>query len=102
MEPSTATVRQLVPTTKMLESRRFQLPVERARRVLFSPVQLDSILPVETDERRGRGNFCHPVLTEPTMVPDHNGPGRGRSATITSVAGPSHISSGRESSAGTR
>jgi hypothetical protein len=74
--------------------------MERARSVLFSPVLPDSILLVKTDERRGRDSFCHPVLSETTMVPDHNGPRRGRFATIATVAGPSHISSGRESSAG--
>ena len=102
MEPSTTPIRKLVPTTEMLESGRFQLSLEGARRVLFSPVQPDPILPVETDIRRGRGSICHPVLAEPTRVPDHNGPRRGCSASFTSVAGPSHISTGREPSPSTR
>jgi hypothetical protein len=100
MEPSTAAIRKLVPTTKTLESARFQLSMEGARHVLFSPVQLDSILPVEADI--GRGSICHPILAELAMVPDHNGPRRGRSMTFSPVAGPSHISSGGESSPGTR
>ncbi len=68
MEPPTTPIRKLVPKTKMLESGRIQLSMEAARRVLFSPIQLDPILPVEADIGRGRGSICHPVLAEPTMA----------------------------------
>ncbi|EFX75877.1 hypothetical protein DAPPUDRAFT_249835 [Daphnia pulex] len=94
MEPSTA----VVP----FHGKYCNVSMERARRVLFSAVQLNSILPIETDEGRGRGNFCNPKLAEPTMFPDHNGPRRGSYVTITLVARPSHIFSGRESSTGLR
>ena len=93
---------KLVPTIQMLEGGRFQLSMEGARFVLLPIVQLDPILPVEADIGRGRGSICHPILAEPAMVHDNNGPRQGRSVTFTSVAGPSHIPSVGEPSPSTR
>ncbi len=64
---------------------------------MFSSFQLDPILPVQDPRGGSRGSSCHPLLAEPTVIPDRNGPRRGRSALIAPVPGSPHFSTGRES-----
>ena len=88
MEQTAPEIRQLVPSTQLLESGRLQLLLEGPRRVLFPTVQHDSVLLVETDGGGSRSGSSHPVLAEPTLVPGGLRPRRGRSAHFAPLSGP--------------
>ena len=102
LEQAASPLRQLVPTTQLLESGRVQPIMEGTQCVLFPAVQPDPVLLIEANGGESRSSSSYSVLAGPTLVPAHYGPRRGRSALIASVPRPSDVSIGRESPVGPR
>jgi hypothetical protein len=73
METSSPSFRELVSPTSSVEGGRLQLQLEEPGWFLLSPVQPNSICPVQIFERGGGRSPCETILAQSTLVPHGNG-----------------------------